>query len=400
MKPILCVISGSRADYGLLKNVLLPLKKSKSLNSQFIVTGSHLSSKHGNTIKEIKDDNMQIDAELKILSSDDSSVGIAEALSKGIDSTAKTLKKLNPSMVLVLGDRYEIFAASIAAMISNIPISHIHGGENTEAAIDEAIRHSLTKMSCFHFVTTEEYRKRVIQLGENPERVFFVGALGLDSVKNTSLLTRKELEERFGVKLKKRLLMITYHSVTLEREDNLKNLSEILKAIDKFKDFSLVFTSPNADHDGGAIKDVIEAYVKKNNNAHFFSSLGQNGYLSFLKEAECVIGNSSSGIFEAPYCKVGSVNVGNRQKGRLKPKSVIDVPNNSMNITDAINHVLSKDFKKIIKDQENPFGDGDAGERIVSILENELNQPNKEFLKKEFFNLTPENIQKNGFWYS
>ena len=399
MKNI-CFITGSRADYGLLKNVLLPLKKSKSLNSQFIVTGSHLSSKHGNTIKEIKDDNMQIDAELEILSGDDSSIGIAEALSKGIDRTAKTLRKLNPSMVLVLGDRYEIFAASIAAMILNIPISHIHGGENTEAAIDEAIRHSLTKMSCFHFVTTKEYKKRVIQLGENPERVFFVGALGLDSVKNTPLLTRKELEERFEVKLKKRILMITYHSVTLEREDNLKNLNEILKAIDNFKDFSLIFTSPNADHDGEAIKGLIEAYVKKNNNAHFFSSLGQNGYLSFLKEAECVIGNSSSGIFEAPYCKVGSVNIGNRQKGRLKPKSVIDVPNNSMKITDAINHVFSKDFKKIIQDQENPFGDGDAGERIVSILENELNQSGKEFLKKEFFNLTPENIQKNGFWYS
>ena len=400
MKPTLCVISGSRADYGLLKNVLLPLKKSKSLNSQFIVTGSHLSSKHGNTIKEIKDDNMQIDAELKILSNDDSSVGIAEALSKGIDSTAKTLKKLNPSMVLVLGDRYEIFAASIAAMISNIPISHIHGGENTEAAIDEAIRHSLTKMSCFHFVTTEEYRKRVIQLGENPERVFFVGALGLDSVKNTPLLTRKELEERFGVKLKKRILMITYHSVTLEREDNLINLNKILTALDNFKDFSLIFTSPNADHDGGKIKETIEIYVKKNKNAHFFTSLGQNGYLSFLKEADCVIGNSSSGIFEAPYCKVGSVNIGDRQKGRLKPKSVIDVPNETESIINAINKVLSEDFLDIINSQPNPFGDGSAGIKIVSILEKELNQPNKEYLKKGFFNLTPENILNNGFWYS
>jgi len=282
-------------------------------------------------------------------------------------------------------------------MISNIPISHIHGGESTEAAIDEAIRHSLTKMSYFHFVTTEEYRKRVIQLGEDPKRVFFVGALGLDSVKNTPLLTRKELENKFGVRLKKKLLMITYHSVTLERADNLKNLNEILKALDNFKDFDLVFTSPNADHDGGKIKDVITNYVQRNNNAHFFSSLGQNGYLSFLKESKCVIGNSSSGIFEAPYCKVGSVNVGDRQKGRLKPKSVIDVPNNSKNITDAVENILSEDFSKILSSQENPFGDGSAGERIVTILENELNQSNKEFLKKEFFNLTPENILKTGF---
>lgn len=384
MKPTLCVISGSRADYGLLKNVLLPLKKSKSLNSQFIVTGSHLSSKHGNTVKEIKDDNMQIDAELKILSNDDSSVGIAEALSKGIDSTAKTLKKLNPSMVLVLGDRYEIFAASIAAMISNIPISHIHGGENTEAAIDEAIRHSLTKMSCFHFVTTEEYRKRVIQLGENPERVFFVGALGLDSVKNTPLLTRKELEERFGVKLKKRLLMITYHSVTLEREDNLINLNKILTALDNFKDFSLIFTSPNADHDGGKIKETIEIYVKKNKNAHFFTSLGQNGYLSFLKEADCVIGNSSSGIFEAPYCKVGSVNIGDRQKGRVKAKNIINCTSNEKEIYLSINLALSKEFRKKFKKSKGLFGSGNASKKFITIIKNRIH---KLEVKKSFYDI-------------
>ena len=400
MKPKLCVISGSRADYGLLKNILLPLNKSKSLESQFLVTGSHLSSKHGNTIQEIKSDNIKIDAEVEILSNDDSSIGIAKAFSKGVDDIAEKLGELNPNMILVLGDRYEIFAASIAAMISNIPISHIHGGENTEAAIDEAIRHSLTKMSCFHFVTTENYRRRVIQLGENPERVFFVGALGLDSVKNTKLLSRKELEERFEVKLENNLLMITYHSVTLEREDNLKNLNEILKAMDRFKDYSLIFTSPNADHDGGMIKNKIKTYVKENNNAYFFTSFGQNGYLSFLKEASCVIGNSSSGIFEAPYCNVGSVNIGNRQKGRQKPKSVIDVPNNSENIINAIDEVLSKDFVRIINDQENPFGDGNAGDKILAILEDKLNKKDCEFLKKEFFNLTPENILKNGFWYS
>jgi len=397
MKPKLCVISGSRADYGLLRNVLLPLKKSKLLDSQFIVTGSHLSSKHGDTIQEIKEDEIRINAEVEMLSEDDSSVGIAESFSKGVDDITKTLKELNPDMILVLGDRYEIFAASIAAMISNIPISHIHGGESTEAAIDEAIRHSLTKMSYFHFVTTEEYRKRVIQLGEDPERVFFVGALGLDSIKNTQLLSKKQLEEKFQVKLKKKILMITYHSVTLERENNMKNLNKVLKALDNINDFSLIFTSPNADHDGGKLKDIIETYVKKNNNAHFFTSLGQNGYLSFLKQADCVIGNSSSGIFEAPYCKVGSVNIGNRQKGRVKPKSVMDVPNDIESITNAINNVLSEDFSKIISTQNNPFGDGSAGIKIVTILENELNQSNKGFLKKEFFNLTPENILKNGF---
>ncbi len=397
MKPKLCVISGSRADYGLLRNVLLPLKKSKLLDSQFIVTGSHLSSKHGDTIEEIKEDEIRINAEVEMLSEDDSSVGIAESFSKGVDDITKTLKELNPDMILVLGDRYEIFAASIAAMISNIPISHIHGGESTEAAIDEAIRHSLTKMSYFHFVTTEEYRKRVIQLGEDPKRVFFVGALGLDSIKNTQLLSKKQLEEKFQVKLKKKILMITYHSVTLERENNMKNLNKVLKALDNFNDFSLIFTSPNADHDGGKLKDFIETYVKKNNNAHFFTSLGQNGYLSFLKQADCVIGNSSSGIFEAPYCKVGSVNIGNRQKGRVKPKSVMDVPNDIESITNAINNVLSEDFSKIISTQNNPFGDGSAGIKIVTILENELNQSNKGFLKKEFFNLTPENILKNGF---
>ncbi|SVD58286.1 uncharacterized protein METZ01_LOCUS411140, partial [marine metagenome] len=206
MKPKLCVISGSRAEYGLMRNVLFPLKKSKLINLQFIITGSHLSSKHGKTIGEIESDSIKIDKKIEILSDDDSSIGIADSISKSIEITSRALTKLNPDMILVLGDRYEIFAVSTAAMILNIPISHIHGGEITEAAIDEAIRHSLTKMSYFHFVTTEVYKKRVIQLGEDPKRVFFVGGLGIDSIENTSLLTRKQLEKKFNVKLNKTFL--------------------------------------------------------------------------------------------------------------------------------------------------------------------------------------------------
>jgi len=399
MKPKVCVISGSRAEYGLLRNVLFPLKKSKLINLQFIVTGSHLSSKHGKTIDEIKEDAIKIDEKIDILTEDDSSIGIADSISKAIEITSRALTKLNPDMILVLGDRYEIFAVSTAAMILNIPISHIHGGEITEAAIDEAIRHSLTKMSYFHFVTTEVYKKRVIQLGEDPKRVFFVGGLGIDSIENTSLLTRKQLEKKFNVKLNKTFLMITYHSVTLERENNLKTVKEMLEALDHFKDSSLIFTAPNADPDGGNITKAIKSFIGKNSNAHFFTSLGQNGYLSFLKEADCVVGNSSSGILEAPYCGVGSVNIGDRQKGRLKPKSVVDVSNDASSIRDGIKTVLSENFKYSIQNQHNPFGDGNAGTKIVAILEQELNKPNKKFLKKAFFDLTPQSIMANGFWY-
>jgi len=392
MKPKVCVISGSRADYGLLRNILIPLKKSKVIDTQFIVTGSHLSLRHGETIHEIIEDGITIDEEMNILSDDDSSTGIAKSFSKGLEQTTMVLSKLNPDIVLILGDRYEIFATAIAAMILNIPIAHCHGGESTQAAIDEAIRHSITKMSYLHFVAAEDYKRRVIQLGEDPKRVFFVGALGFDSVKNLSLFTKSELEQRFEISLEKRLLMITYHSVTLERDQNINNLEQILSALDEFKDTALIFSSPNADHDGGKIKARIEDYVKRNTNAYFFESLGQRAYVSFLNHADCVIGNSSSGIFEAPFCKVGSVNIGNRQRGRIKPKSVIDVPNDSESIVNAVKRVFSKDFREDTLNQENPFGSGNAGEKIVKILEKELSKSNKGFLKKEFFDIDLENI--------
>ena len=358
MKPTICVISGARSEYGLLRNVLLPLNESDILNNQLIVTGSHLSSKHGNTIEEINEDGISIDAEIKILSDDDSPIGIAISMSKAIEKSSKVLSKLKPDMILVLGDRYEIFAVSIAAMLLNIPIAHIHGGENTEAAIDEAIRHSLTKMSYFHFVAAEEYRKRVIQLGEHPDRVFFVGGLGIDSIVNNNMISKEQLQRDYKIDLSKNFLLVTFHSVTLERENNMKSLDELLKAIDHFEDYNFIFTAPNADHDNSVITDRIKSYSNNKDNIYFHRSFGQNAYLSFLNQASGVVGNSSSGLLEAPYCEIGTVNIGDRQKGRIRHKSVIDVENNKQSIIDGINIILSHEFRKEIKNQVQSFGDG------------------------------------------
>jgi GDP/UDP-N,N'-diacetylbacillosamine 2-epimerase (hydrolysing) len=387
MNPKVCIISGSRAEYGLLRNVILPLKISNLLDLQFVVTGSHLSSQHGKTIDEIQNDSLIIDETIEIITNDDSPTGIANSVSKGIIKSAKVLKKLDPDMILILGDRYEIFAVAIAAMFLNIPISHIHGGESTEALIDESIRHSLTKMSYFHFVAAEDYKKRVVQLGENPNRVFFVGGLGIDSIKNTTFLTKKELEERFKLTINKKCLMVTFHPVTLDRKNNQFFLEELLKALEYFTDTTLIFTLPNADSDGHQITKTIKSYINKNPNAYFFKSLGHQGYLSFLQLADGVVGNSSSGILEAPFSGIGTVNIGDRQKGRLKPKSIIDVSDDRESIKNGIIKILSKDFRSSINYQNNPFGIGKAGQSIVKILEQELNIKNRNFLKKEFFNL-------------
>ncbi len=388
MKPIICVISGSRSEYGLLRNVLLPLNESDLLDTQFIVTGSHLSTRHGNTIEEINKDGININTEIKILSDDDSPIGIASTMSRAIEKSSIALDNLKPDMILVLGDRYEIFAVSIAAMLLNIPISHIHGGESTEAAIDESIRHSLTKMSCFHFVAAEEYRKRVIQMGEHPDRVFFVGGLGIDSIVNNKMISKEQLEHDYKIDLSKKFLLVTFHSVTLDRENNIKSLDELFDAIDHFDDYNFIFTAPNADHDNSAITDRITSFSNKRDNIYFHQSFGQNAYLSLLNEASGVVGNSSSGLLEAPFFEIGTVNIGDRQKGRIRHESVVDVENSKQSITDGLNMILSEEFRKKIKNQVQSFGNGKSGSKIVRILETELSKPSHEFLKKEFFDLT------------
>jgi len=387
MKPKICVISGSRAEYGLLKNVILPLEDSNLLDKYFIVTGSHLSARHGETINEIKKDNIKIDEEIAILKNDDTSSTITTVISDAIINFSRSFEKLKPDLVLILGDRYEIFSVAIAAMINNIPIAHIHGGESTEAAIDESIRHSLTKMSYFHFVAAEEYKNRVIQLGENPKRVFLVGGLGIDSIKNNNFYSKEELEAKYKIKFREKSLAITIHPVTLEQESNQKLVEELLAALDGFSETTIIFTLPNADVDGDLIAKKIISFSQERPNCYYYESLGHKGYLSLLKNIDGVVGNSSSGIMEAPFCGVGTVNIGDRQTGRIKAESIVDVSVEKRAIVKGINQIMSTMFRRNINKQVNPYGNGDAGRRIIEILEKQMTKKNNNFLKKEFFDI-------------
>ena len=382
-----CVISGSRAEYGLLRNIVFSLRNSKFFELQFLATGSHLSGEYGNTIDEIKRDNIVIDKAVSILSSNDTSLGVAESFANGVREISLALDELRPDMVMVLGDRYEIFASAIASMLLNIPISHIHGGEKGEGAFDEAIRHSITKMSYFHFVAAEDYKTRVIQLGEDPDRVFVVGGMGLDSIANAELLSRQELERRVNFKFEKPLIMVTFHPVTLDESLGQNQFKEMLEAIKEFPDLQFLFTLPNADTEGSVISEMIQKFVSLHSNALVFESLGHVEYLSCLKLASGVIGNSSSGLLEAPAFGIGTVNVGDRQKGRLRAKSVVDVDPIKNSIIKGIEKIFLEDFKSSIRNQINPYGEPGASKKIVKILEEKMRQENWCDLKKNFYDL-------------
>ncbi|MGY8817454.1 MAG: UDP-N-acetylglucosamine 2-epimerase, partial [Pseudomonadales bacterium] len=352
----ICVITGTRAEYGLLRWVMQGLKDDSDLTLQIVVTGMHLSPEFGLTYREIEQDGFKVDHKVEMLVSSDTSVGIAKSMGLGMIGFADTLNKLKPDLILVLGDRFEIFAAVSAALVACIPIAHLHGGESTQGAFDEAFRHSITKMSHLHFVAAEEYRQRVIQLGEQPDRVFLVGGLGIDNIKRLKLLEREELEESLGIEFGQKNLLVTFHPATLELSNAKEQMDELLAALIELKNTKLIFTYPNADTEGRALIDLINQFVKQNSNAHSFSSLGQLRYLSCVSLVDGVIGNSSSSLLEAPSFKKGSINIGDRQKGRIKADSVIDCAPNKNSISEAINQLYSLDFQSTIKDVKNPYG--------------------------------------------
>lgn len=383
MKKI-CVVSGTRAEYGLLKSVIDGIRKSSLLELQLIVTGMHLSKEFGLTYKEIENDGFTINHKVDILLSSDTPEGISKSIGIGVMGFADALKDLNPDLLLILGDRYEIFAAATASMISRIPIAHIHGGEITMGAIDESIRHSLTKMSHLHFVAAEEYKDRVIQLGEKPDRVFLVGGLGVDNIKRLKLLDKKSLELSLDIEFKEKNLLITYHPVTLEENTSELQVKQILEALDNLDDTQLIFTMPNADTDGRIIFQLINEFVFSHKNAHVFTSLGQIKYLSCLSFVDGVLGNSSSGLLEVPSFNKGTINIGDRQKGRLKASSVIDCEPNKSSISKAIQNLYSEDFKSKLVDMQNPYGNGGASDSIINTLESESF---KKLLKKEFHDI-------------
>jgi GDP/UDP-N,N'-diacetylbacillosamine 2-epimerase (hydrolysing) len=368
MKRKICVVTGSRADYGLLRWVMQGIKDDPQLNLQVIVTGMHLSPAFGLTYKEIESDGFNIDRKVETLTSSDAPIDIAESVSRGITGCAKAIDDLKPDLLIVLGDRFEIFAAVSAALVARIPTAHIHGGETTVGAFDEAIRHSITKMSLLHFVAAEEYRKRVIQLGENPNNVYLVGGLGVDAIKKVNLLPKKELETRLGIEFLQKSLLITFHPVTLEPETSDKQMNELLSALSNLRDTTLIFTMPNADTGGLKLIEIIQQFVSVNNNSFSFISLGHQLYLSCLAQVDGLVGNSSSGLTEAPSFKKGTINIGDRQKGRLISSSVINSEPIEVHISAAIKKLYSKDFQVTLKSAINPYGDGDASNRILDIL--------------------------------
>jgi len=385
MTKRICVITGSRAEYGLLFWLIKGLQESPEFQLQILATGMHLSPEFGLTYQQIEADGFPIDKKVEMLLSSDSPTGVIKSMGTGMIGYADALAELRPDLVVVLGDRFEIFAASSAAMILKIPIAHLHGGETTVGAFDEAIRHSITKMSHLHFTAAEAYKNRVIQLGEEPKRVFNVGGMGIDNIKKLKLLSREELEESLDFKLLKRNILITFHPVTLGQTSAQWQLEQFLQALDQLEGVGLIFTLPNADTDGRAIIQLIDAYVKKNPlKAIAYPSLGQLRYLSALSMVDGVAGNSSSGLLEAPSFQVGTVNIGERQEGRLKAKSVIDCGYETQEIAQAFDHLFSPDFQAGLQRVENPYGDGGAAERILEVLKE---TPLNDLLQKEFYDL-------------
>lgn len=384
MKNI-CFITGSRAEYGLLKRLMFLTKKEKDLKMQLIVSCMHLSGKFGNTFREIKNDGFKINykADLRIKNSkvDD----ICKYVGRGVQHFSNAYKKLNPDYIVLLGDRFETFSAATAALIHNIPIIHIHGGELTESLIDDAFRHSITKMSSYHFVANKIYKKRVIQLGEDPKKVFNVGGLGVDNIKNTSLLSKKEIEKKLKIKFLKKNLIVTFHPETLTVKKTQKDIKIILKELSKLKDTCIIFTSSNADTNGDYINFQIKKFVKSKSNSYFFYSLGSKNYYSCLKYVDAVIGNSSSGLAEVPSFNKYTLNLGNRQDGRLKAESVIDSEIDGEKIKENLKIIYKKNLKTKLKKVINPYGNGDASKKIFKIM-SKLNSK-KDTNKKSFFDI-------------
>lgn len=385
MSRKICVVTGTRAEFGLLRWLMQEVQQTPELELQVLATGMHLSPEFGLTYREIEQAGFTIDARVEMLLSADTATAVTKSMGLGMIGYADAYARLYPDLIVVLGDRFEIFAATAAALIAGIPVAHLHGGETTEGAFDEAIRHSITKMSHLHFVAAEDYRRRVIQLGEKPERVFLVGGLGIDAIKRTALMTREELEASIDFKLGRRNLLITFHPVTLEGQSSGHQMAELLAALGQLKDTHLIFTMPNADTGGRELTTMVDEFVANHANARVFSSLGQLRYLSCMKFVDAVVGNSSSGLAEAPSMGIATVNIGDRQKGRISAESVINCPPERQAIHDTIQHLYSQEFRKTLASVVNPYGSAGASERIVQILKD---YPLDGILKKSFYNLS------------
>ena len=387
MKRKICVITGTRAEYGLLYCVIKNIFDDPELDLQLVAACMHLSPEFGLTVREIEKDGFPIAERVEMLLSSDTEAAIAISMGIGIIGFAKAYERLQPDIIVVLGDRFEALSAVSAAVPFRIPVAHIHGGESTEGAMDEQFRHAMTKMSHIHFTATEEYRKRVIQMGELPENVFCTGAPGLDHVYRFKLMNRKKLSDTLGFPSGKEIGIVTYHPVTLEKNSAEKHISELLKAVQRFQDLFWIFTMPNADTSGRIIMKRIEEFLKRNpERGKVFTSIGQARYLPLMKHAVVMVGNSSSGIIEAPSFRLPVVNIGDRQKGRIRAKNVIDVSScNEKAIANAINKAVSREFMSSLRGIRNPYGKGRSSEEIVEKLKTIA--LNKKLIKKRFYEI-------------
>jgi len=383
-KRKICFVTGSRAEYGMQCFLMQRVKSDKRLKLEIIVTGTHLSKKFGYTYKEILKDKFTKNKKIKILSSSTKN-RVAETTAIAIKKISSELRKIKPDILVIVGDRYEMFASAFAALINRIPIAHIHGGETTLGAFDESLRHSITKMSSWHFVSNRKYRKRVVQLGENPGNVFVSGGLGVDSIKKSNFLKKGELEKKLQFQFQKNNLLITYHPETLSENAGISGFKKLLKALSELKNTNFFFTLPNSDTGNEKITKMIYLFNKKNKkNSKIFRSLGRVDYLSILKNVDAVVGNSSSGLLEAPSLKTATINIGDRQMGRIKSQSVIDCNSKYSSIKKALKKIYTKNFKKKIQLCKNPYDFGDTSRNIFKIL-SKRKIPNN--TKKAFFDL-------------
>jgi UDP-hydrolysing UDP-N-acetyl-D-glucosamine 2-epimerase len=368
-KRKICIVTGSRAEYGLLYCLMKEISGDTDLQLQIVATGMHLSPEFGLTFQQIEADGFTIDAKVEMLLSSDSPVGTAKSMGIGVIGFADALDRLKPDILVVLGDRFEMLAATQAAMVARIPIAHIHGGETTEGAFDEGIRHAITKMAQWHFVAAEPYRKRVIQLGETSDRVFNFGAPGLDYIQRLEWMDRSSLEKSLAFKLATPVFLVTYHPATLGQREPIGAMNELLAALDEFSDATVVFTYPNADTGGRVLIVRLNQWVAANKHrATACASLGQQRYLSLMRESDVILGNSSSALTEAPVLKKATVNIGDRQKGRLKATSVLDAEENKDAIVTAIHTALSEDFRAGLPATKSLYGLGNVSRRVKNTL--------------------------------
>lgn len=383
MSRKICIVTGTRAEYGLLFRLMKEIDSDPDLTLQVIATCMHLSPEFGLTYQQIEEDGIFINKKIEMLLSSDTPTGICKSMGLAHISFSETFSELCPDIIVLLGDRFETFCAAGTACVMRIPVAHIHGGEITQGAVDEAFRHCITKMSHLHFTSTEEYRRRVIQLGENPDRVFNVGAIGIENIRKLRLFDRKELEDAIQFSLGEQCILVTYHPVTLEKNTAENQFQNLLEGIEAFPNLRVIFTKANADTEGRVINQMIDDYVAVNSyKAISFTSMGQLRYLSAMSYVNAVVGNSSSGVVEAPSFRVPTVNIGDRQKGRLRVQSIIDCPPEKEAIIHALKWALSQEFKQSMA---NPYEKENTAWKIKNIVKNFKLE---NVLKKEFYDLT------------